>query len=141
MMPSLTAHGILIWINYWWGMEPGTYDLQTSCSGERIVATLAGFFSQSEVSAYASEAERLIRHGFARHRGYRMLIDVSDCAIQSQDVIEAFARHVAAVPRARRLAVVAGSAVARMQISRVLNRPGIELFDSLSDATAWLDIA
>lgn len=120
-------------------MEPGTYDLKTSPSGERIVATLAGFFSVDDVSAYADEAERLIRYGYARHRGYRMLIDVSGCAIQSQDVIAAFTHHVASVPRARRLAVVAGSAAARMQISRVLDRPEIALFDSLCDAASWLD--
>ncbi|MDO6414880.1 hypothetical protein Q4F19_10855 [Sphingomonas sp. BIUV-7] len=120
-------------------MTTGTYALETNAAGNRIVATLSGFFGLGQVAAYAQEAERLIRRPSISFGGYRMVIDLTDCAVQSQEVIAAFSQHVAGVPRADRLAVVAGSPIIRQQIRRIIGRPEIAIFEHLPDAMAWLN--
>lgn len=106
--------------------------------GTIIESVLSGFFDVAEVEAYADVAEAAIRRCARLPGGYRMLIDVSACQIQSQVVLGAFAEHIARVPRADRLAVVTGSSIMRMQIRRLLGRPYTSLFADRDEALAWL---
>jgi hypothetical protein len=120
-------------------MEFGTYNLHADRAPDCIVATLSGFFSLSQVAAYAHDSEQLIRDISIRRGRYRMVIDIRNCAIQSQDVIAAFGAHVAGVPRAHRLAVVVRSAIVRGQIRRIIGRPEIAIFEDLAEAVNWID--
>lgn len=120
-------------------MTLGRYSLQICSPGDLIVSTLAGFFSLPEVAAYSAETEALIERCSLAHGGYRILIDVSECAIQSQDVTAAFSRHVAGVPRSRRVAVVTTSPIIRMQIRRIVGRPELAVFEDLPEARIWID--
>lgn len=120
-------------------MRRGAYNLWSPPAGNRIVSTLSGFFSLDQVADYSREAERAIRDLSGRYGRYRMVIDIRDCSAQSQDVIGAFADHVAGVPRAHRLAIVADSALTRLQIRRVIGRPEIVIFDHPVEAVAWAD--
>lgn len=103
-----------------------------------IEATLSGFLDVEEVRRYADIVAPAIRKMVARHGRYVMLLDVSDCAIQSQDVVAAFIQHAASVPRARRCAVVTGSSIIRMQVRRILQGPAMRMIADASIARAWL---
>ena len=119
-------------------MSPGHYILQVHPTGDLIVSTLSGFFNIDQVAAYTREAESLIGRCSLECGSYRIVIDISDCAIQSQEVTAAFARHVAGVPRSRRVAVVTASSIIRMQIRRIVGRPELAVFDEMADARRWI---
>ena len=119
----------------------GRYILRAHPPGDLIITTLEGFFSLAQVAVYADAAERLIRQCSIAHGTYRILIDISGCAIQSQDVTAAFGRHVARVPRSRRVAVVTQSPMIRMQIRRIVGRAELAVFADGEDARSWLDAA
>jgi len=127
-------------------MKCGAYSLKLCPPGDLILTTLSGFFTVAGAAAYAVEAEQLIKRTALQNGGYRLIIDVSGCSIQPQDVIAAFSAHVTAVPRARRLAVVTGSSIIRMQMRRIIGRSDIAMFESATDALIWcntipLDVA
>lgn len=122
-------------------LSDGSYVLQTLPPGDLIVTTLAGFFTPGQVAVYAREAEALIARCRSAHDDYRILIDISKCAIQTQDVTAAFGRHVARVPRSRRVAVVTRRSIIRMQIRRIVARPELAVFDQVGDALSWLNAA
>lgn len=122
-------------------MSLGQYSLQLRPPGDLIVATLGGFFTLPQVVAYTGEAEAMIERCLHTHNGYRILIDISDCAIQSQEVTAAFERHVAGVPRSRRVAVVTKSPIIRMQIRRIIGRPELAVFEHVSEALVWMEAA
>lgn len=120
-------------------MQSASFDIQRQPHGDLVTSTLAGFFKVADVAAYADRVEQAIRACIQRRGHYRMILDVSGCAIQSQDVIAAFIGHVQKMPAARRSAVVVGSSIVRMQIRRVMTRPNVEVFETLADAVAWVD--
>ncbi|MBV9749762.1 MAG: STAS/SEC14 domain-containing protein [Acetobacteraceae bacterium] len=103
-----------------------------------IQATLAGFFDVEGFQRYAAEAEALIRRTIARRGAYSILLDVSECAIQSQEVVAAFQRHVASVPRAKRCAVVTGDSIIRMQVRRMMRGPTMRACADRVSALEWL---
>jgi hypothetical protein len=131
---------MLIWIADSEAMSLCRYHLQVCAPGDLIIATLAGFFSLADVESYAREAEALIERCSREHGGYRILIDISDCAVQPQEVTAAFNRHVAAVPRSERVAVVTSSPMIRMQIRRIVGRRDLEVFEGLAEAQEWIGL-
>ena len=100
---------------------------------------LGGFFTLADVEAYARDASRTVAECIRRHGQYRVLLDVSDCAIQAQDVIAAFIAHIQRQPVAERTAIVVGSSVIRMQVRRVMDRPNVAVFEDMTAAMAWVD--
>ena len=79
---------------------------------------------------------------FASNRakeGYRLLVDIGACKIQSQDVIGAFTTMVAAMPKAQRIAVICGSSMVELQLKRVMNQPYTRCVPNRHAALAWLN--
>jgi hypothetical protein len=120
-------------------MKTGAYSLELHPPGDLITTTLSGFFTVAGVMAYAAEAEQLIERTALLHGGYRLIIDVSGCAIQPQDVITAFSVHVDNVPRARRLAVVTGDSIIRMQMRRIIRHSDMAMVESAPEALVWCE--
>jgi hypothetical protein len=115
-----------------------TIDVEPEAGILRFV--LRGFFDDATIAAFIADR----RVAFAKLRTppnqHLTLVDVSECAIQSQEAFERF-RALLAEPRARsrRMAFVVGSSLARMQIRRLApDRPEISAFVSKADAEAWL---
>ena len=104
-----------------------------------VESTLWGFLSVDDVSGYDADLQRHFRSGRLQ-AGYRMLIDVAGCAIQQQEVINAFQAHVLGCPKASRIAAVTGSSIVRMQVRRVLNQSYMRTFTDRLAAWEWLDI-
>lgn len=113
------------------------YDIQVDASQGVVEVTLGGLMPLDEVSAYIADLKRAIgTHGIGG--SYAMIIDVSDCPIQSQDMIKAMGAHMATMPKARALAIVTGSSLARMQIKRLFTQPYARIVATVEEGRSWV---
>jgi hypothetical protein len=101
--------------------------------------TLTGFFSAADVANFEVERARAHAQLTCAPNHHVTLCDASAMHIQSQDIVAAFTT-VATDTRytSRRLAVVTGSSLARMQTRRVTNRDTVAYFSDVNAAEAWL---
>ena len=113
------------------------FDVHYQPAYNLVLANLHGFLSIEVVQAYVEKVEPLILRAAERSSGYPIVIDVSQCAIQSQEVVAAFQAHVARMPQARRCAVVTGSSIIRMQIRRIVLGTAVEMFEDRVAAINW----
>lgn len=112
------------------------YVIEVDRPNELIEVRLGGMMPPDEVTSYINELKRLfIAHRF---RNYTMVIDVSDCPIQSQDMIQAMGQHMATMPKARALAIVTGSSLARMQVRRLFKQPYARITANRAEGRAWV---
>lgn len=111
------------------------YSIQIDKAHSVIEVKLGGLMSLEEVAAYIAELKRAILSDGLN--SYAMVIDVSDCPIQSQDMIKAMGEHMATMPKARALAVVTGSSLARMQIRRLFTQSYARIVATVDDGRAW----
>lgn len=94
-------------------------------------------FTVAGVAAYATDlVAGFHAHGF--RPGYRLRIDMTGSAPQPRDVLDPFLRHMHAFPKARRIAVVAQSALLKMQVRRLMTQPYLRLFEDAAPALDWL---
>ncbi|WP_106512330.1 hypothetical protein [Allosphingosinicella deserti] len=101
-----------------------------------IEVTLGGLMSVEEVDDYIAD----LKQDFVAHelRDYSMIIDVSACPIQPQDMIKRMGEHMALMPKAQALAIVTGSSLARMQIRRLFTQPYARIVASAAEGRAWV---
>ncbi|MEH3046169.1 hypothetical protein [Sphingomonas adhaesiva] len=111
---------------------------QIVLDGEQSVinVTLSGMMTLDEVAAYITDVRRTCVAN--RLREYAMVIDVRDCPIQQQDTIKAMGAHMATMPKARSLAVVTGSSLAKMQIRRLFTQPYARIVNTIEEGQAWV---
>lgn len=88
------------------------YNIKIDKRKELVEVELSGLMPLDEVSAYIAELKR--QFVIRRLRSYVMIVDVRNCPIQSQDMIQAMGQHMSTMPKARALAIVTGSSLARM---------------------------
>lgn len=115
------------------------YAMQCQPELDLIRIQLSGFFSVADVEAFAAAREfyhAQLRCGANQHL---TLCDASGMRIQTQEVVGAFTRIVAD-PRymSRRLALVVGSSLTRLQTQRVVSRSSVRLFRDPGEAESWL---
>lgn len=95
------------------------------------------YFCADDVPAYAAAC----RIEFARARfapGYALRMDMRDSAVQPQDAVAMFRTCFDSFPRARRIAVVTPSAIARLQVQREMTQPYLRIFADPDAALKWL---
>ncbi len=96
-----------------------------------------GLFDQPSVDAYADELIRRFREeGF--RTGYRLRMDMSGTSVQPVDAAQAINRRLGAFHRASRIAIVATSAITRLQVRRFMTQDYLRIFDSADAALDWL---
>lgn len=112
------------------------YDIQVDRKYAVINVTLSGLMTSQEVDAYIAD----LKKGFVSNglRTYAMVIDVSACPIQSQDVIARMGEHMAAMPKAHALAVVTGSSLAKMQIRRLFKQSYARIVSTVAEGRSWV---
>ncbi len=111
-------------------------EIRTDAVRRIVEVTLGGMMSDEEVAAYIADLRRaLLTHDLTRD--YAMVIDVSACPIQSQTMIATMGRHMAQMPKARALAVVTGSSLARMQVRRLFTQPYARIVATIAEGRAW----
>nr|WP_246359441.1 hypothetical protein [Sphingomonas yantingensis] len=90
-----------------------------------------------------AEADRLVADLIARitaerMSSYALIIDVSRCPVQAQDMIAAMRGHLGGMKNARAVAVVAGSMLVRLQLQRIFDQPFTRIANSYDEARAWV---
>lgn len=106
-------------------------------SSATVEVTLSGLMSPGEVDAYMID----LRQAIACHRldaHYGIVVDVTGCTIQTQDVIRTMGAHMATMPRARAIAIVATSSLARMQIRRLFVQDYARIVATREQARGWV---
>lgn len=94
-------------------------------------------FTAEQVAAYGRECKaRFVSEGFAP--GYLLRMDMRKSAVQPQEAVQAFRTHLGDFPKARRIAIVTASAIARLQVKREMQQPYLQIFDDADAALAWL---
>lgn len=100
---------------------------------------MAGFFTLDDVARYRAaiaEASRVLGGDPGQQR---LLCDISEMRIQSQDVVEAFRENMADPLYARRrIAFVVSPTLARTQVQRAMGSRTARLFLTRGEAEAWL---
>jgi hypothetical protein len=102
-----------------------------------VEVVLSGMLSLDETATYIND----LRRSFVVNKlqpNYAMVIDVSACNIQAQDMIKAMGEHMAAMPKARAIAIVTGSSLARMQVRRLFTQPYARIVSTQEEALAWV---
>ncbi|PNQ01457.1 hypothetical protein [Sphingobium sp. SA916] len=96
-----------------------------------------GIFTDGAIAEYARILKRqFVEQGF--QPGYLLRMDMTDSAVQTQDAVASFGRHLADFPKARRIAIVTPSAIASMQVRRVMTQPYLRIFPWAEQALEWL---
>ncbi|SEM42634.1 hypothetical protein SAMN05192583_0160 [Sphingomonas gellani] len=102
-----------------------------------VEVTLSGMMTVEEGAAYINDLRRALVVNRLRY-GYAMVIDVSECPIQQQDIIQTMRAHMAEMPKARALAIVTGSSLARMQVRRLFTQSYARIAASIDEGRAWV---
>ncbi|RYF05923.1 MAG: STAS/SEC14 domain-containing protein [Oxalobacteraceae bacterium] len=112
------------------------YRITIEKSMDLVEVKLGGMMSVDEVVAYINE----LRRQFVCHRlrSYRMVIDVTEMPIQSQDMIRVMSQHMAEMPKAYAIAVVTGKSLARMQIKRLFTQTYARITATVAEGRAWV---
>ena len=104
-----------------------------------VHASLSGFFDTDEVQAFAREEQDAARIAITRHGFFDLLIETPGGFPQGQAALDSFKRLITSAPiKARRIVIVAASALLRLQIKRVLVSERLQVFETTAEAEAWL---
>ena len=121
-------------------MSPASFTIEVEPSRDLVRIRLSGFFSVDDVGRF--QAELLLAHrrlGCGRRGGPLTINDISDMAIQSQDVVARWRAFIDdPAHRSRRLAFVVGTTLARMQLQRTINGRDAKVFTAADEAEQWL---
>ncbi|WP_375381390.1 STAS/SEC14 domain-containing protein [uncultured Sphingomonas sp.] len=113
------------------------FDIEIDDRAGLVDVRLSGLMSVEEARRYIAD----LGSAFIRHHmraGYLMRIDVSLATLQSQEVLAAFQDHMAHFPKARRIAIVTGDSLVRMQVRRVMTQDYARVFATAGEGLVWL---
>jgi len=112
------------------------YEINVDREHGVVEVELSGMMTLAEVSEYISD----LREAFVRNTltNYSLLIDVTRCPVQQQEVIQAMGVHMATMPKARSIALVTGSSLARMQIRRLFTQSYSRIVGAIAEGRAWV---
>ncbi|MBY0300975.1 MULTISPECIES: hypothetical protein [Sphingomonas] len=74
----------------------------------------------------------------AQLESYVLIIDISRCPVQSQDIIGLIGGHLTKMKRARGVAIVTGSTLVRLQLRRIFDQPFTRFAATHAEALDWL---
>ncbi|RVT94366.1 STAS/SEC14 domain-containing protein [Sphingomonas crocodyli] len=97
-----------------------------------------GLFDADGVAAYTRDVKsRFLFEGF--RPGYLLRMDMRESAVQTREALIAFRQEMADFPKARKIAVITNSAIAKLQIQREMPQPYLRIFTTPFEAMAWLE--
>lgn len=101
---------------------------------------MSGFWDDRICSEYERHTQALATRNAHRVGGGKVLLDLRDFQVQPADIMARIIANTQSVAaRVDRLAVVwSGSAIQRLQLSRVLPAGRFEIFAHTDDALVWL---
>lgn len=113
------------------------YTISVDTKQRVIQVVLGGMLTVDEVGAYMRDLRQALIKA-AIDSNYAIVIDVSSCGIQTQDMIQAMGTHMATMPKARSIAIVSLSALARMQVRRLFQQDYARVVSTLDEGLAWV---
>lgn len=112
------------------------YRIEIDNRQELVEVRLQGMMAVDEVREYIAELKRqFIAH---RLRTYVLLLDLRDFPIQSQDMLRAMGENMVSMPKARAIAAVTGSSLARMQVRRLFTQTYARITATIEEGRAWV---
>ncbi|MDQ2891655.1 MAG: hypothetical protein M3R64_01010 [Pseudomonadota bacterium] len=121
-------------------MTAASFSIDLDPSRDLIRLRLTGFYSAGDIAHFEAELVRAHQRLDCGPKGGPLTIgDVSDMAIQSQDVVARWGAVLANPShQSRRLAFVVASTLARMQLQRVIGNRAAQVFTTVAEAEQWL---
>ncbi len=100
---------------------------------------LSGFFDRTSVAKMVLERNAAVKRLGCAPNMHLTFCDLSSYILSSPEIVAEF-QSMVADPRysSRRLAFVIDASLARMQVRRIAQRPGVGYFLSTDEAEAWL---
>ncbi|RYY10607.1 MAG: hypothetical protein EON55_15975 [Alphaproteobacteria bacterium] len=120
-------------------MANAVYTIEADPSRKLLRLTLAGFWSASEAVAFAREQQAAVKKLGPPYGTHLTLADVRNFAVQTQEVtavIRDLVLHATAT--SKRIALVGGEGLARIQFTRITQRQDVRRFATMEDADFWL---
>lgn len=114
------------------------FSIKTDAPRKLVRITISGMVTVEEVQQFRQQERAAVTAMGCRLGDHLALADLTGCGLQLQQVVAAFQQVIEARGQARRLALVTGDSVVRMQARRVINRPDAALFETIAEAEAWL---
>lgn len=74
----------------------------------------------------------------ARLESYALILDVSQCPVQSQEMIAAMGQHLTQMKRVRAIGIVTGTMLARVQVRRIFSQPFTRFTSTYEEALRWV---
>ena len=120
-------------------MGDGSYTIEVDVPNKLLLLELIGFWSAATATAFGRDVHAATRRIGVRPHQHLTLADLSRFSLQPQ-VVVGICRGLIVDARlpSRRLAVVAGEGLARIQIKRILVRERMEVFSDRRSAMTWL---
>lgn len=116
----------------------GRFSIDIEPARDLVEVVMTGFFTHAVVQQFI-EARRVSYRQLRCAPKHLTMNDVSGMKIQHQDIVAEFQAIVADPQyRSRRLAVVVGTSLARMQVRRMTNSRTTGTFVTKREALTWL---
>ena len=146
-MPAFSAsrrgrvNALLTMVRHRNGMD-GSFHFRVDPARNLIVTTISGFFDDATYARYMAARAAAFRELRCGPNEHLSLSDLRGMNIQSQEIVTAFAAMLAQPTyQSKRLGLVIGSSLARMQLSRALGtRAGgnAQVFQDYDEAEHWV---
>jgi hypothetical protein len=104
-----------------------------------ITLTMTGFTTPEEATSGSAQVQITAATNGWRTGEFFLIVDQLEGLVQSQSAMEAFQAGIAAASlRARKIAVLSTSSLARLQSKRIAGGEVAAMFENRSDAEEWL---
>lgn len=113
------------------------YDIDFIGAYRLLDVAWRGLLTSSEIRIYAAECRAILGSVDVKD-GYFCRLTFVDGQPLPQDSLDTLAQAFVGFPQPRRSAMVTSSAIARLQIKRVLMTANMQIFRNPDDALIWL---
>ena len=115
------------------------FDIVVEPEHKLIRANLHGFFDPATVAQFGRAVQMASAGMGCRSGEHLLLVDTTGCTLQAQEVVGAFQALITDSPlKSKRIAIVTGGSLSRMQVRRILVRDQALMFDDADDAEYWV---
>lgn len=117
----------------------GSFTMDVDARSGRITVIGTGYWTSSYIAEHFRHVADLVRAHRAAGIPIRVLVDLRQSDVQSQETVEHMGRSTAQIyAEGDRVALLVSSSLARIQMRRAANISIREFFASLDEAEAWL---
>ena len=114
------------------------FTIHTDTRRRLVMIKIAGMLTIDQVRELYRQEHDAIRAMGCPIGEHLVLVDLTACPLQLQDIDGAFKNGIEASTKAKRLAMVTGSSLARMQARRILRRSDAGMFETEAEALTWM---